>query len=420
MPQRRFTSILKPLIVVAALVPVVAIGGPAGAVPSPDARDVSTPDYSSPQHIGAASTATQRASISRAETLAIAADRIDELGHALGFAGQWLDEAAGTITVYWKGEPPAVVRNYAATVTGAKISFVAGRQVSREDGTAAIKRLMSQLSSTRSDLAASVKYDGTGITVFTPAGRPLSATLQTQAATIAGVPVTFETKELPTPVSRMDDGNPFKGGTRIKPTGCSTAFSVLSGATGYLLSAFHCDNTANQYVNNGNNTRQIAPGGDSVWGSQPIDSLVIDPTPSPATTPQIYTGSWNTNGTAVVKNWASNWPNQYVCSDGATSGQNCGFITNDNVWISGLGGAATIEATASGVTTMVAGGDSGGPVFAAASGGVQARGVNYAGSDGVTCGSTNPDVGPQPCFRKVYYMPISVILRSWGYSLEVG
>ncbi len=360
-------------------------------------------------------------SLNQAERLAVAADRIDELGHFLGFSGQWVDEAAGTITVYWRGEAPAVVRDYVASVSGVRITFVTGRRISREDGTQAIRKLLTQMAPTRGDLAASVNYDGTGVTVFTPPGKPLLAAAQTQAATIAGVPVTFATKELPTPVSRMDDGNPFKGGSRIKPTSCSTAFPVLSGSTGYLLSAFHCDPTADQYVNNGNNTRQIAPGGSSVWGSQPIDSLVIDPAPSPATTPQIYTGSWDTNATAVVKNWASNWPNQYVCSDGATSGQNCGFITNDNVWISGLSGAATIEATASsGGGTMVAGGDSGGPVFAAASGGVQARGVIYAGSDNVACGSTNPDVGPQSCYRNVYYVPISVVLRSWGYRLEVG
>ncbi len=55
------------------------------------------------------------------------------------------------------------------------------------------------------------------------------------------------------------------------------------------------------------------------------------------------------------------------------------------------------------------------------SGGVQARGVILGGfnATAIACGSKNPDVNTT-CFRDIAYAPISVVLNSWGYSLEVG
>lgn len=55
-----------------------------------------------------------------------------------------------------------------------------------------------------------------------------------------------------------------------------------------------------------------------------IDSMSIDPSASPATTPKIYTGVWNSSTKATVKNWATNWTGQSVCAGGATTGTHCG------------------------------------------------------------------------------------------------
>jgi hypothetical protein len=60
-------------------------------------------------------------------------------------------------------------------------------------------------------------------------------------------------------------------------------------------------------------------------------------------------------------------------------------------------------------------------VYRTVSGGVQARGIINAGYTATitTCGAHNPDVNPT-CWQDMLYTPISVVLNSWGYSLEVG
>jgi hypothetical protein len=108
-----------------------------------------------------------------------------------------------------------------------------------------------------------------------------------------------------------------------------------------------------------------------------------------------------------------------VCASGASSGQRCGTITDDTTSLPWTEGNFYIEAKASGSAHYIAGGDSGGPVFATVTGGVQARGVILAGSTVVGCTGLNPDVSPR-CYNYMVYAPISVVLDTWGVRLETA
>lgn len=122
-----------------------------------------------------------------------------------------------------------------------------------------------------------------------------------------------------------------------------------------------------------------------------------------------------------MKNWSSNSYGDRVCLSGATSGLRCGTIVDDATTAPGLSGNFYIRTKADS-GWMSAGGDSGGPWYTGASGGNQARGIHYGGETAVSCGAIAPDVSPSwgTCTQFSWYVPISVVLNTWGLALEVG
>jgi hypothetical protein len=359
------------------------------------------------------------------EAVNVVAGQLDDLGAQNGLAGITVDEGQRLVTVHWKGAAPAAARAFVAgRPLGVSIQLVEGARSSRAEAMAAAQRLADSALGRRIGLqSVAVNVDGSGVRARVPGTlAPLSATDRSAAATVAETGVTFETRApAEKTAARYNDTAPWKGGIRVYQDGlaCSTAFAVLSGSAGRLLSAHHCDESANSVVTDGAG-QVIAPGGASVSGIADIDSQLIDPSASPATTPRIYTGGWNSSTLALVKGSARNYVDNTVCTSGATSGQHCGKVTDDTVTSPGASGKFYIEAKAAANGVMVAGGDSGGAVFATVTGGVQARGVILAGAGTVTCGATNPDIAKPRCFNTLVYAPISVVLSTWGVQLEVG
>lgn len=355
------------------------------------------------------------------EAVAEVAGRLDDLGARTGLAGIRVDEDRRAVTVHWKGTAPADVRTYAdSKPLGVSVQLVEGARYSRVEGMEAAQRLVKSAFARQVDLqSVAVNPDGSGIRARVP-GVMMSATDSRVAETVARTPVAFEVRDPYEKASRINDAPPWKGGIRTVQNGsaCSTAFSVLVGTAGRLLSANHCDESANAAVRDGAG-QTIAPGGASVAGIASIDSQLIDPSSSPATTGRVYTGGYSSNTTAAVKGWARNYVGQTVCASGASSGQRCGKVTDDTTSLPWTEGNFYIEAKASGSAHYIAGGDSGGPVFATVTGGVQARGVILAGSTVVGCTGLNPDVNPR-CYNYMVYAPISVVLDTWGVSLETA
>lgn len=294
-----------------------------------------------------------------------------------------------------------------------------------EEQAAAERLTSSQLAAQAGITSVSARPQGTGITVQMAESEPDQG-MKVRIAQVAGIPekdIAYEANvgSLVPLASRNNDAAPWKGGARTVHGGssaCSTGFATLSGSAGRLISAAHCDPSGSLTVKDGGGTTIATGSGVSLKSD--IDSMSIDPSASPATTPTIYTGAWNSSTTATVKNWASNWTGDSVCAGGATTGTHCGTITDDSVTYSGYTGSWYVRARASS-GAFIGGGDSGGPVYRTVSGGAQARGIINAGYTATitTCGAHNPDVNPT-CWQDMLYTPISVVLNSWGYSREVG
>jgi hypothetical protein len=362
------------------------------------------------------------------------AEHVWELGKNAGFVSQSTDYQARAIAVTWKGEVPADVTEYARSRPyGVSITITGGAKYSRAQGYGARDQLLADpVAQELRWVSASVNADGSGLTLGVQAEQ-VSDEQMAALARAAGLRVeeiTIRTGRSETKLyaaSRQNDSSPWKGGIATihgGSSGCSSGFAVLSGSAGRLLSARHCDPGANAAVTDGAG-QTIASGGSTVSGKASIDSLLIDPSASPATTPKVYTGGYSSTTTATVKNYASNWPGDAVCAAGAARGTHCGTVydDSDSANVDGVS-VNVIQVSAPSGSIMAGHGDSGGPVYRTVSGGVQARGIvlgpDEDHSETYSCGSVAPWAAGTSCSRYLNYVPISTILNTWGVTLEVG
>ncbi|MGH3715027.1 MAG: hypothetical protein ACRDT4_16420 [Micromonosporaceae bacterium] len=359
------------------------------------------------------------------------AERIFRLGDGRGFAGQRTDYAHRGITVYWSGVVPADVRSYIASRPyGIDITLVTGARYSRAKATAARSRLLRHpIAREVGIVSASVSHDGSGL-VLGVTRMALSAGLVSSVKSIAGidgVKVRYGARESKGYASRNNDASPWKGGARLRMAQglCSSGFAVLKNGYGRLLSARHCDPSGDGVIRDGGGTT-IAPGGSSVAVNANIDSLLMDPSASPATIARIYRGGWSSSSYSTVRNWYSNWVGDPVCTSGASTGEHCGTVYDDNDThlVHGVQ-VGVIQVRAPSGSIMGGQGDSGGAMFKKLSNGVQARGIllgpdpDYA--ETTSCGTVAPDTGGFIyCSRYIDYVPISTILNTWGLRLEVA
>jgi len=369
------------------------------------------------------------------DVIPVVAEKVFDLGSDQGFAGQVTDYDKRAITVFWTGVVPNDIQKYVDSKPyGVDISIESG-MVSRADAEAARSRLKeSPLSSTLGVVSISVAYDGSGLHLGVKGTRTSSAEILDEVKAVAGigdaVAISVGASDSRGYANRNNDASPWKGGIRMKHKNsgftsmCTSGFAVIKNGTGRLLGARHCDTTGNSVVRDGGGDK-ISDGGAQVQRDGVIDSLLIDPIASPATTPKIYRGSYNSSTKSTVKNWYSNWPGDPVCSSGASTGEHCGTVYDDNqdIYFNGFW-VNVIQVNAPSGSIMGGEGDSGASMFKKVSGGVQARGV-LLGPDSdhnetTNCGTVNPDVGSIECSRWINYVPISTILNRWGATLEVG
>ena len=363
-------------------------------------------------------------------SVAIVADQIRRLSTESGFAGLTVDAARSSINLYYKGGlEPQLAKFVSSSPLGVSIETHTDARFSRLEA----MRLLDVIVATPAITEAlqmtygSVNPEGSGIKIGVKTETPPSDEVVSRIMAPLGLEgsVTFEvgTRPFALKAGRQADAPAWKGGARIKFTGgiwgCSSGFNVLAGSTGFMLTAYHCDATTGR-INSGTMV-QISPNG-AASNIASIDSKRFDPSASPATVGKIYVGSWSSTTLAAVKNWSGNNVGDPVCQSGATSGTRCGTIINDATVAPGLPGKYFIHAKATS-GWMVADADSGGPVYRSLSTGVQARGIVYSGAGAlVTCGSLAPDVTPlyNTCNKELIYVPISVVLNTWGMALETS
>jgi hypothetical protein len=346
-----------------------------------------------------------------------------------------IDPLHNAITVQWKGAVPRAVIDAAAgapagvTVTIEPVPYSAADLAKAENAIVqdSINRGDSDLvdvmaASDMSGVVAEVKKGS--LSASSPA-----ATSRGYSALTGGVPVDLATIAGGAPVllSRHNSSAPWKGGAEIRSGGafCSSGFAVdTSSGYGRLLTSAHCGDNGSTWTDG---TGEVI-GPVIARKRDTIDSMLIDPTASPATTGIVFGGPWDAtslNARYQLSVGGSSAPStgDTVCSNGAMSGEHCNktIVTTSVSWNCGGYTCEGFKLADYVYPNSVAGaqGDSGGPVYVNRSDGrVGARGIMTTGYTPVTCGSTAyPDT---TCYAVMYAVGITRLTSHWGVTVETN
>ncbi|HEX6685052.1 MAG TPA: hypothetical protein VF062_19840 [Candidatus Limnocylindrales bacterium] len=282
---------------------------------------------------------------------------LDPKREALG--GIRLQVRKGEVELYWKGEVPGPVREEIAVqeANGVRV-VVQPADYSGSELSTAINKIMEERE----------RYPGLAVIVPLPEASGLVGYFENpEAAKEFTFPVPVgveEAREGAVPFTRNSDTRPFWGGAAAISGGgggCTTGFAVAQHffveLSRGVLSAGHCD-----------------PAGGGTWftpagltigraGARNAisDSIYIRTSSSGRT----YTGGVTSNFSKQVIGPVPNFPGQFVCTEGAFTGEHC-FVMN--LFVGGaaiVSGGLTFGVTVGlNVTGAIAGGsgDSGGPV----------------------------------------------------------
>ncbi|MEU8071334.1 MULTISPECIES: S1 family peptidase [unclassified Micromonospora] len=175
---------------------------------------------------------------------------------------------------------------------------------------------------------------------------------------------------------------------------CSLGANVRSGTTWYFVTAGHCTRLAATWYADGAGTTVLGSRtGSSFPGN---DYGVVRYTGTVAHPSAVYTHPGQVTVTAA----GSAYVGQAVCRSGATTGVRCGSVTGLNATVNYAEGSVTGL-----IRTNICAepGDSGGPLYVAATGTV--LGVLSGGSGTCVSGGTS------------YYQPILEILAAYGLTI---
>lgn len=367
---------------------------------------------------------------------------------APGYGKVVLDLDNRVVQVFWKGTPPkAVLAQLGAHANGVTVTLAQAVYSDAELAQAGEKLLAAGREKGAVPISGvSRTQDMSGlIAEIAPADLKTAgaATLHAAMTKSAGVPVSTAEGLGVTPTTRQNDSPPWQGGGAMRwpavPTAyCTTGFAMLtSSGEGRLLSAGHCDTTGNREIRDGSNsatTGVITPGGAAVdIRLADIDSMIIDPSASPATIGKVFGGAFNqasgtTNYEYHVGGSGSPSEGDVVCLSGANSGEHCNKPILETGFQFNCPGDSSLSCsgfrygnTASGIT--VAQGDSGGPIYVERSDGrVGARGIQSGGmtSSVVTCPAVADNNPPVLCFRVAVGVSINRIIDWWSDHGHAG
>jgi len=343
-----------------------------------------------------------------------------------GYVGSVDDVAGRSTTVYWHGAPALLDRlRPLASQLGIGLKVAAWPYDAAQ--IAAMSRKLLHAART----GAIAGFTGSAVVGFDPAtpglelegsytarpgaAAPAPAAVASQAASIAGAPVTV----LPGTAGGAADGSrdsdyaPFyAGGLMYSPSGgeiCSSGFAVHYSGADHITTARHCrpsdfeavDNTSAKY----GSTTAWADGGQGRVMSAGGAAFAFD-------------GAWNsTSYWKGVVGFRDLSVGDSVCTDGANSGVHCGVqVTKLTVyWDDGYGSEPTIEAYRSAGVAVIQG-DSGGPVLVPLSNGTQiyAAGMiqRWAGTNlNPNCGGTWY-TGSNACSATVGFTSMRTVVNS--------
>lgn len=351
------------------------------------------------------------------------ADRIVAAGGA-GYGGMVVDPENHDVRLYWKGALPAAVQQ--AVDAGRTVAPVRVHPAAYTDAELRAEAQRWLGSGLVSD--AYPKADGSGVMVEVaapesagppqlPGGAQTSYTVRYGQSAV--VPVTGASQAAaeddavasPYPYSRQYDTSPFWGGSKFySPSGgCTTGFAVTDNE-GYagLLTAGHCGEPGDVV------TTSWAP--DVIgqiwwdWDYQDISLVWVYSNVEG----RVYTGPWSSTYGRPINSAATNYVGNYVCVNGASSGEHCAVKV---YYVSPADVTVRAERTKAGACAA-AHGDSGGPVISQSTGAAFGYGIISAGQNAVsTCWAGGVQlVG----YHRVHYKGLKFALGYFGATLRTA
>ena len=309
-----------------------------------------------------------RAQMLAQQPLIAAADIVKaEAETTAGFAGLVLEDSH--VELWWKGEVPDSV-----TAAVERASEVAPVTVSPARYTNAELRDAAKTVDASRGLgspvhAVKIPADGSGLVL---GAYPWSDATAFTASLHVDVPVTVVHEEPLRPVSRRNDGPPWKGGATIVlgNAACTSGFSVRNGNNDrFLLTAAHCGNPGQRVTD---------PTGEYI-GTVSVEhsdhDIMLIPTGN--VTSQMYVGGGDSNSVETVRGWGDVYTNEILCQSGVTSaGETGNAVCNIKVLFFYADREDLVEGEQMNGQPAARPGDSGGPVYGPSSaGGVIAKGT---------------------------------------------
>ena len=383
--------------VIASLVVVAVVAAPSPALAGPEKEIVINEEP------------TEGDEFARAQEPLVAAataiTALDPKREALG--GIRLQVKEGAIEVYWKGEVPDAVHKEIAAQEGNGVRVaLRPADYSGYELNAALTEIIEQRD----------RYPGLMVLVPLPEASGLQGYFTDPSAAkeyAFPVPVGIElAPEGTVPATRNNDFAPFWGGAAAVVGGrgtCTTGFAVAQRFFGVelsrgVLSAAHCDPSGGSTWTTPTG-RVIGRAGGPVGLS---DSIYIRTSSSG----RVYTGPVGSNTSKQIVGPVPNFPGQFVCTEGAATGEHCLVM---NVFVGGasfIGGSLNLGVTfAQNITGAfaVGQGDSGGPVIVSGNpfAGLAAGLISFLVA-GVPCTPGSPVL----CSSMVGYIDINWVLAS--------
>ena len=307
------------------------------------------------------------------------------------FAGYWLDEASGQLTVGVTDARQAAI----ARVLGANPRVVARNA-------AALDAAMARLEARAANVPASV----TGWYVDVTTNSTVVSVLGSDPAAAAfaaagGDGVRIEqVAEAPVPYWSII------GGQAITVSGarCSAGFNVRSPAgVRYVITAGHCTNLGTAW----NGTGGVL--GTRSGTSFPSNDYGIIRVTSAAATSNALVDRYTSGSDVTVAGSTAAAVGARVCRSGSTTGWRCGFVQSKNQTVNY--GSGNIVSGLTRTNACAEPGDSGGafvtqPLLLSTK--VQAQGLTSGGSGNCTLGGTT------------FFQPVVEVLGAYGVSLYTG
>jgi len=302
------------------------------------------------------------------QPLIAAADIVKaEAEDTTGFAGLVLEDSH--VELWWKGDVPDSVTAAVKRASEVAPVHISPAAYTNAELRAAAKTVDASRGPGSPVHAVKIPANGSGLVL---GAYPWSDAKSFTSALDVGVPISVVTEEPLRPVSRRNDGPPWKGGATIVlgNAACTSGFAVRNGNNDrFLLTAAHCGNPGQRVTD---------PTGEYI-GTVSVEhsdhDIMLIPTGN--VTSQMYVGGGDSGSVETVRGWGDVYTNEILCQSGVTSaGATGNAVCNIKVLFFYADREDLVEGEQMDGQPAARPGDSGGPVYGPSSaGGVIAKGT---------------------------------------------